>query len=422
MHGNTHTATQRQQAIQVEIESVGRRFLSSIAPHLRSRAQGAELRQQETRWHSLWIRSLEFLVIIEDCFKCPNHLNNKKETVAAAMRSSPQARKKVVRRRQRSKDVRLSPSSSTGCLTSSASKPRPWSFHAASEWTDWDYYQPPSFSFTPQEYKSSEDLHDENMVRSLIEFGENYEHWFRTDDGCVALRASTPVQDSQDMFAHRLCPPACRHVMQTSCQTSPPTSPPTRRDCKTIGIGTSNIGMTAGSDTDTGKSSGCCLSDGEESNYSAEELEHDREASSITTAASTQHHHRSLSPIPSVVHVIHSNPTIMTADASTECALLVETSSVADAATATVNTSGTMTTTDVGVQDDRDHHEVALVAKEVDVSPSCDALEVRRRRRPKSSVPYLICFAFSLVTLFVSIFFGDRPPHVQLSFMSPPPF
>lgn len=34
----------------------------------------------------------------------------------------------------------------------------------------------------------SEDLNsfeDENLVRSLTEFGENYERWFKTDDGIL---------------------------------------------------------------------------------------------------------------------------------------------------------------------------------------------------------------------------------------------
>ena len=53
-----------------------------------------------------------------------------------------QYKKRQVKRRFRSK---LTTSTSCGALTSCTSKQRPWSFHAASEWTDWDYYQPPSF-------------------------------------------------------------------------------------------------------------------------------------------------------------------------------------------------------------------------------------------------------------------------------------
>ena len=28
----------------------------------------------------------------------------------------------------------------------------------------------------------------DDTIRSLTEFGENYEYWFKTDDGCGALR------------------------------------------------------------------------------------------------------------------------------------------------------------------------------------------------------------------------------------------
>jgi len=37
----------------------------------------------------------------------------------------------------------------------------------------------------------------DDTVRSLTEFGENYEFWFKTDDGCGALRASTPVRSTE---------------------------------------------------------------------------------------------------------------------------------------------------------------------------------------------------------------------------------
>lgn len=56
--------------------------------------------------------------------------------------SSQQQKRRLVKRRNR-----VSPKlvGSTSCGTLYTCKQRPWSFHAASEWTDWDYYQPPSF-------------------------------------------------------------------------------------------------------------------------------------------------------------------------------------------------------------------------------------------------------------------------------------
>jgi len=102
-------------------------------------------------------------------------------------------RKRQFRRRQRNFQ-RLSPSCSTGNLDLSficQGRNRPWSFHASSEWTDsWDYYIPPS-SIHPQ---SSEDLSssspydDDDTVRRITEFGENYEYWLKPDDVIIGLR------------------------------------------------------------------------------------------------------------------------------------------------------------------------------------------------------------------------------------------
>lgn len=294
-------------------------------------------------------------------------------------RSSSQGRKRVIKRRQRSRDVKLSPSSSTGCL-SMTSKRRPWSFHAASEWTDWDYYQPPSFAITAADHHPSDDLYinDENAIRSLIEFGENYEHWFRTDDGCVGLRASTPIQDSQDLLTGnngRLRPP------HHKC------------DCGRNATATPGA---AGSETDTGKSSGCCLSDGEESNYSGEELEHDREAS------------LAYSPL-----VANNRISFMTSEAGTECPSQV--TNDAGTITTSISMCDSSTCTDLLVVPEE---EEEIQSKPIISSP---AAPVPRSRRPSSSFAYMIFFAFSIVSLFVSIFFADRPPHVQLSFTTPPP-
>nr|XP_027196214.1 uncharacterized protein DDB_G0286591-like [Dermatophagoides pteronyssinus] len=57
------------------------------------------------------------------------------------------------------------------------SRNRPWSYHA--DWTAWDYYQTPFFC----DHFSNEDLNDdnENIIRKLTEFGENYESWINNE-------------------------------------------------------------------------------------------------------------------------------------------------------------------------------------------------------------------------------------------------
>ncbi|OTF75200.1 hypothetical protein BLA29_000239 [Euroglyphus maynei] len=54
---------------------------------------------------------------------------------------------------------------------------RPWSYHA--DWTAWDYYQTPFFC----DHFSNEDLNydNENIIKKLTEFGENYESWINNE-------------------------------------------------------------------------------------------------------------------------------------------------------------------------------------------------------------------------------------------------
>lgn len=56
---------------------------------------------------------------------------------------------------------------------------RPWSYHA-SELNDgsWDYYP---FSLVSNHEQNNEDVFDTDQVRSLIEFGDNYEAWIKPE-------------------------------------------------------------------------------------------------------------------------------------------------------------------------------------------------------------------------------------------------
>ncbi|KAH9500998.1 hypothetical protein DERF_011871 [Dermatophagoides farinae] len=62
--------------------------------------------------------------------------------------------------------------------TRTSNRNRPWSYHA--DWTAWDYYQTPFFC----DHFSNEDLNyddNENIIRKLTEFGENYESWINNE-------------------------------------------------------------------------------------------------------------------------------------------------------------------------------------------------------------------------------------------------
>ena len=135
-----------------------------------------------------------------------DHVN----TVGAASSGacSRSSRKRSVRRRRTNQHQRTSVR-------------RPWSFHDG--WTDWDYYQPPSYSTVCAQFKSSESLTtsamsspldgppDEFTLRSLTEFGENYEFWFKNEDDAI-IRASTPVRSD--------CGDQTYNVMKTDSTTN----------------------------------------------------------------------------------------------------------------------------------------------------------------------------------------------------------
>ena len=86
--------------------------------------------------------------ILSDLNNCAKGNNVNATTSDTQQNGSPSSssshgpKRRLVKRRSR-----ISPKliGSTSCGTLYTCKQRPWSFHAASEWTDWDYYQPPSF-------------------------------------------------------------------------------------------------------------------------------------------------------------------------------------------------------------------------------------------------------------------------------------
>lgn len=60
------------QAVQSEIQNVGTRFINSIKLNGNA-VSNSLLAVEERRWHSLWLKSLEYLMILEDFNKCPTH-------------------------------------------------------------------------------------------------------------------------------------------------------------------------------------------------------------------------------------------------------------------------------------------------------------------------------------------------------------
>ncbi|XP_054168016.1 uncharacterized protein LOC128965365 [Oppia nitens] len=268
-------------AIQSEIESVGRRFVNDIKDNHHFGSVGSTklttLSKEERRWHSLWLRSLEYLMILEEGPHCPQHYNisgvedplplkrhknnvgivsnttntntsndnsvrirNKRVQTTVAMVG--QTKDELLGRNCNEKveiiqkDIGYSSDADMSDAveahphsdaTNSASRPtrklrrrrnrrlpRTRPWSFHSDWTDWDYYQTPLHG----DYVSSEDIYyeDDKTIKQLIEFGENYETWITNDDFDESdlIRVSTPVLS--EPYPEK----ETKQVEQPSCESS----------------------------------------------------------------------------------------------------------------------------------------------------------------------------------------------------------
>lgn len=160
------------QNLQNEVEEFGKQLNCELKRHLdedKSRQdQSAEL---EARWHKLWLKSLEQLVVVERTRRCPKH----NSTIIGKSSSSSPANKSVARPQRR----------------------RPISYpNNFNERLEWDYQHTLSLTGCHKENGSHIDLDsvDEQVTKNLTEFGENYELWFGKEDeiACVALHSRPP--------------------------------------------------------------------------------------------------------------------------------------------------------------------------------------------------------------------------------------
>ncbi|XP_074593280.1 uncharacterized protein LOC141849018 [Brevipalpus obovatus] len=245
-------------AIQAEIQNIGRRFINSLKANCNATSRSL-LSGEETRWHSLWLKSFECLMILEEHHTCPSHqhwnrdrlsgpLGGSKRYKSGHKLSATQEKENIGTMKNRrvqttmmgttasatlgdvsnskyeiiQKDIGYSSDAdmSDACelnknlssINSSKSprrrvrrrkqpRPgeRPWSFHA--EWTGWDYYNPLGLNG----YQSTVDLNsfdNENLLRDLTEFGENYETWFKPDEGSTPSPSEySDRQSSADTYA-----------------------------------------------------------------------------------------------------------------------------------------------------------------------------------------------------------------------------
>lgn len=117
--------------------------------------QKLEIETLEERWHRMWIKSLEQLVVVEKGPCCPNHKSS--VTTKPSFNSTLNYRRPI-----------------------HTNRVRPLSYPNCNEALDWDYRHTLSLTGCHQENGSQIDLDsvDEQETKKLTYFGENYEVWF----------------------------------------------------------------------------------------------------------------------------------------------------------------------------------------------------------------------------------------------------
>lgn len=163
------------QDFQNEVEDFGKQLNCELKRHLNedkscTSQQLDESARLEARWHQIWLKSLEQLVIVERTRRCPQH------NTTIIGKPTPSASSKSMVRPQRI---------------------RPISYpNNTSERLEWDYKYTLSLTGCHKENGSHIDLDsvDEQTTKNLTEFGENYEIWFGKEDevACIPTHSRPP--------------------------------------------------------------------------------------------------------------------------------------------------------------------------------------------------------------------------------------
>lgn len=159
--------------LQQEIEEVGYKLNGKLKCFLNedktiSDDQRDESLSLEGRWHKLWLKSLEQLVVVENSRRCPIH--NTTLIGKPTLKTSPN--KRLVR----------------------SHRIRPLSYPNSNDRLEWDYKYTLSLTGCHKENGSQIDLDsvDEQITKNLTEFGENYELWFGKEDEIANIVHSRP--------------------------------------------------------------------------------------------------------------------------------------------------------------------------------------------------------------------------------------
>lgn len=164
------------QNLQNEVEDFGTRLSCELKKHINedescAEARSIEATDLENRWHQLWLKSLEQLVVVEKSRRCPKH----NITIIGKPNGCSMTNKTPIK----------------------PHRVRPISYpNNNSERLEWDYRYTLSLTGCHKENGSHIDLDsvDEQVTKNLTEFGENYEVWFGKDDevASVTLHSRPP--------------------------------------------------------------------------------------------------------------------------------------------------------------------------------------------------------------------------------------
>lgn len=160
--------------LQDEVEDFGKQLSCELKRHFNedktcTKEEWVKVADLEKRWHKLWLKSLEQLVIVERIRRCPKH-----NSTIIGKPSSP-SNKSLAKPQRR----------------------RPISYPSnQNENFEWDYKDTLSLTGFHKEIGSQIDLDsvDEQITKNLTEFGENYELWFPKEDeiDCIPVHSRPP--------------------------------------------------------------------------------------------------------------------------------------------------------------------------------------------------------------------------------------
>lgn len=164
------------QDFQNEVEDFGRRLNCELKRHLNNKDESCTKQQidesvnLENRWHQIWLKSLEQLVVVERCRRCPKHNST------FIGKTSPSASNKGIAKAQRVRPISY-PNNTTEKL-------------------EWDYQHTLRLTGCHKENRSQIDLDsvDEQVTKNLIEFGEDYQDWLGKEDeiACIPTHSRPP--------------------------------------------------------------------------------------------------------------------------------------------------------------------------------------------------------------------------------------